>query len=515
MPVPSFEELLSQIRSQAERESETQAIIERGKLYGQAGQTIANFLGTRYGAEKEPRTITSVLDEQGNIRQLPKPVTFGKGVSIIERLLGGKTAEETQIPYQMNVPYMERIQKPQQFQYIHLPKRPLVEVEVPGRFNEIDIQRLMSELRVLRGAGRGDYTEEELRELAIRKLREMSTTEMQQFIGPIRGEPFIGSIGGEPFIDSLEVIKEPLPPEFEEVERFRPETRYKSLIEPGEIPLTAKEASEFSTELALEKGKYRSSTEKILSSVFTDMEDPIYKEPGVHPNMTFSQYRNLKIGKPKTDEQIEREAYLRGKGYAAATTPFREAESFKRSLARIRNEFQNDPLAKKLIEKNVYLNEMNSIMEEVRKGNTVAISGLGVKMARAMGEVGVLTEQDVVRYVQSPQLVRKWSDIIKRGVWGKLSTETTNEIDEMVGLLQGVAKEKIIPIFERHAHTLAKETGITFDEAMDYIGSPEKVAKSVTGVVGKKPDFPTGVSKKVIREGKTASGNAFRVEEIK
>ena len=41
------------------------------------------------------------------------------------------------------------------------------------------------------------------------------------------------------------------------------------------------------------------------------------------------------------------------------------------------------------------------LIDLVKSGNTVAFSALGTKTAKAMGEVGVLTESDIARYVRS------------------------------------------------------------------------------------------------------------------
>jgi len=76
------------------------------------------------------------------------------------------------------------------------------------------------------------------------------------------------------------------------------------------------------------------------------------------------------------------------------------------------------------------LDEVRSLMKSVKAGNQSSIQTLGTKLARAMGEVGVLTDSDVVRYVGSTSWGRKLKDWFTKGSEGKLPPELIKDLEE-------------------------------------------------------------------------------------
>jgi hypothetical protein len=74
------------------------------------------------------------------------------------------------------------------------------------------------------------------------------------------------------------------------------------------------------------------------------------------------------------------------------------------------------------------LEDIAPLVEQVKAGNQNAAAALGTRLARAMGEVGVLTDADVTRYVQGTSWGRKLLDWYKKGAEGSPSEETLKEI---------------------------------------------------------------------------------------
>jgi hypothetical protein len=72
--------------------------------------------------------------------------------------------------------------------------------------------------------------------------------------------------------------------------------------------------------------------------------------------------------------------------------------------------YENDTVVKKFKEQDLALGQVADIVTQMQEGNQVAAAGLGAKMAKAMGEVGALTEQDVNRYIQAKSLGRNVKD---------------------------------------------------------------------------------------------------------
>lgn len=106
---------------------------------------------------------------------------------------------------------------------------------------------------------------------------------------------------------------------------------------------------------------------------------------------------------------------------------------------------RNDPEIKTLYSQKIGLGQIDDITKIAQGGNTVAATALGVKMARGMGEVGVLTDGDVTRYVQSGRLDRKAGDILSRWLQGRPTTATMAELSQISNVLQDNFIQKVQP----------------------------------------------------------------------
>lgn len=125
----------------------------------------------------------------------------------------------------------------------------------------------------------------------------------------------------------------------------------------------------------------------------------------------------------------------------------------------------NHWMIKRLGEQGMGLDSVNGLIDLARKGNTTAFSSVGPKMAKAMGEVGVLTENDVKRYVQSKQLSRSTGDKWSNWVAGHPSEMTMDEIQEITRVLKGGMDSKINPIYKNATLQLAHNMHMAPEEA--------------------------------------------------
>lgn len=143
---------------------------------------------------------------------------------------------------------------------------------------------------------------------------------------------------------------------------------------------------------------------------------------------------------------------------------------------RYRNYFldmeQRDPVIKEVNKQNLSLGTISKLSEIAKSGNTIAFNSLGTKVARGMGEVGVLTDQDVVRYVRSGRLDRKAADALLQWTRGVPTEATINEINQIVGVLQDTYTDKIQPRYDRYITSYANNEGIPPEEFSIKIGLP-------------------------------------------
>ena len=125
---------------------------------------------------------------------------------------------------------------------------------------------------------------------------------------------------------------------------------------------------------------------------------------------------------------------------------------------------QRDPVIKEINKQGLSLGTIDSLKGLVENGNTVAFSALGTKMARGMGEVGVLTEQDIKRYVQSGALTRRSADTLLSWVQGRPTQATLDEVGEISSALRTAFQEKAQPRYDQYINSYSNIEGLTPEE---------------------------------------------------
>ena len=159
-----------------------------------------------------------------------------------------------------------------------------------------------------------------------------------------------------------------------------------------------------------------------------------------------------------------------------------------------------DPLLLRLQEQDLAFDQVNSLLDEAASGNTVAFSATGPKMAKALGEVGVLTETDVKRYTKSAALARsavdKW-ELWRQGMPSKL---TMDEIKAVAQALRDKVPSKIIAKQSTYVNQLAaaaemplqkaaKKLDVNWDALQQYQKSG-KVGKAADSGLVRPKDVP-------------------------
>lgn len=176
---------------------------------------------------------------------------------------------------------------------------------------------------------------------------------------------------------------------------------------------------------------------------------------------------------------------------------FSEAQDDK-SKARYRNYLldmeQRDPVIKELNKQSLSLGSADQLINLAKSGNTISSNALGSKIARAMGEVGVLTDQDVVRYVQSGRLDRAAADKLSKMITGAPTEATLNEIQQIGDVLRDSFQTKIQPRYDNYINAYSKIEGVTPEQfsqtlSLSYGGSNRARPKGGSG----KTEDPLGI----------------------
>jgi len=102
--------------------------------------------------------------------------------------------------------------------------------------------------------------------------------------------------------------------------------------------------------------------------------------------------------------------------------------------------------------------EVDNLLNQSKAGNEQAISALGTRLARAMGEVGVLTDADVTRYIAGQSWGRKFMDWATRGLKGELPKSSVEDLEELTKQLRDVYNHRINRNYDEAAKILMERT---------------------------------------------------------
>jgi len=131
-----------------------------------------------------------------------------------------------------------------------------------------------------------------------------------------------------------------------------------------------------------------------------------------------------------------------------------------------------DKSLQKLGEQEGALQQVIDLSDLSKGGNSTAFSALGAKMAKAMGEVGVLTENDVKRYVDTKMLSRRAANTLSLWKSGVPDPAQLEDIKQIAAVLSDSVKNGKRRVHERAANRFAINTAIPLDEAYERLQFP-------------------------------------------
>jgi len=141
------------------------------------------------------------------------------------------------------------------------------------------------------------------------------------------------------------------------------------------------------------------------------------------------------------------------------------------------NTLKYNPNFKKYDESVKAFDNVTALLKNVDTGNSRALAALGPQLARALGEVGVLTDMDVTRYLSSPEYVEAFKDWAAKRFQGKMNPKAVKELNENAMTILKIAREKINSVKQtalQSAKTRLKgtqwENKYTDEEIMEYLG---------------------------------------------
>lgn len=113
---------------------------------------------------------------------------------------------------------------------------------------------------------------------------------------------------------------------------------------------------------------------------------------------------------------------------------------------------------------------IKGLLDEALQKGGQALSMLGPRIAKGIaGEVGVLTDQDVVRYVQNPEVAKSLQATFEKAKSGKLIRDDYDNLNRLLIIMEKKAYEKRAEAYDRSAIQMAKNVGGDYEEAREII----------------------------------------------
>lgn len=115
---------------------------------------------------------------------------------------------------------------------------------------------------------------------------------------------------------------------------------------------------------------------------------------------------------------------------------------------------------------------MQNLLDDAYTKGGQSLAMIGPKVAKAIaGEVGVLTEADVTRYVKNPELVKGMMDDIKKATSGKLSQASYNNLKRLLDISKKSAQRKMDLSVLEDATVFSRREQIPLEDAMHYLNA--------------------------------------------
>jgi hypothetical protein len=112
------------------------------------------------------------------------------------------------------------------------------------------------------------------------------------------------------------------------------------------------------------------------------------------------------------------------------------------------------------------VDNINRLLDDAYETGGQSLAMIGPKVAKAIaGEVGVLTENDVKRYVQNPSLVGGLLDTLKKASSGQITETSYENLKRLLEISKKAAHEKINKSIDTEAELYSRREGISKEDA--------------------------------------------------
>ena len=244
-----------------------------------------------------------------------------------------------------------------------------------------------------------------------------------------------------------------------------------------------------------------SPTSKIYRQTLREMAPSIASMPELQnasAKMVSGVYPMVKEKLDLEARNAQRQILLEQKMESLDQRKREEDRRLNEAYTKFADRMQKDKQFQALESQGMNFSQIDRLLDAARKGNEVSVAALGSKMARAMGEVGVLTDADVTRYLGTLSYGRKINSWFEKGMKGQLPKPQTDEIQQVADIMKTLHKEQIMPIYNKYANLMVANYGVAPEEALKKLAAPGYTTdyfNEKPKVEEKKSQFPKQVRK--------------------
>lgn len=165
------------------------------------------------------------------------------------------------------------------------------------------------------------------------------------------------------------------------------------------------------------------------------------------------------IAKAKLPIQMRREDVRAGRLQTSIT---RDMERDRREAQRA---VEKDPRWSAAIDIETFSPQAKTLIKSAERGDETALATLGVKVAKALGEKGVLTDKDVTRYTEAASWLERAKSLGYKAAAAKITPDVKDSLIRMFSEFDDIAKNLKNKVYREKAQLFAKAQNIDYEDA--------------------------------------------------
>jgi hypothetical protein len=220
-----------------------------------------------------------------------------------------------------------------------------------------------------------------------------------------------------------------------------------------------------------------SPTSKIYRQTLKEMAPSIASMPelkNASAHMVAGVYPMVKDKLSREAQGAQRELLLGLKQQQIEQRQKEEGRRTQQAYYNVSKDFEGNSTVKELKKQGLAFDQVDKLIGEAERGNEAALGSVGTKLAKAMGEVGPLTESDVTRYLGNSSYARQFQTWRSKRFEGKMPKPAGKDIRIVAQMMRDLQQTQLLPIYETYAGRMVELSDGTLspEDALRKLSAP-------------------------------------------